>query len=147
MIPRPSSMVRPFANLAGHLGRVKARRRARPGDIFVVLEPNCFINEPRWVGLHLSRGGRGRLAAATNTMLSAITASRDPCGTWTGPSVAPASVRLCAMVNALTVTISRRLSSTGLEADLLLAYDPHLCAEVGSRGARLCTNLFIVKEN
>ena len=46
------------------------------------------------------------ISAATNTMLSAITASTGLVGTWTSPRVAAASVMLCAIVNAVTVFTS-----------------------------------------
>ena len=48
------------------------------------------------------------ISTATNTMLSAITASTGGRGTCTNPSVAAASVMLCATVNAVTVLTSRQ---------------------------------------
>ena len=52
------------------------------------------------------------ISTATSTMLSAMAASTGGPGTWTKPSVAAASVMLCATVNAVTVSATRRQSRT-----------------------------------
>ena len=49
---------------------------------------------------------------ARNKMLSAIVASTGAGGTCTKPSVAAASVTLCASVNAVTVATSRPMPRT-----------------------------------
>ena len=52
-------------------------------------------------------------------MLSAMTASTGAPGTRTNPSVAAASVRLCATVNAVIVPIKRREAAEFLARELL----------------------------
>ena len=56
------------------------------------------------------------ISAATNTMLSAIAASTGWIGTCTKPSVAAASVMLCATVNAVIVATRRRQERTAAAA-------------------------------
>ncbi len=65
-------------------------------------DPGFTIGETR-----TARARRCAISLARNTMLSAMLASTGGIGTWIQPSVAAASVRLCATVNAVIVQ-SRR---------------------------------------
>ena len=105
----------------------------RAGKAEAVQEAERERDEPRRpaVNAFAPAATARTISAATNTMLSAMTASTGADGTCTKPSVASASVMLCATVNAVIVLTSShvpRVMSTSASTNSRWSMPSRMCS-------------------